>query len=339
MPSSIDLLAGQRLVVGFNGARLTDALKTFIQEFHIGGVTLFSRNIESPDQVRDLCLAIQDHARSNGLPRLFISIDQEGGVVARLKEPFTVFPGNPHMAGIADAKRFADVTAGELLSAGIDMNFAPVMDTADPEGGSAVENRVFPGGPEEVARMGAAVIRGLQERGVMAVAKHFPGIGRTRIDSHVDLPVMEAPVDALEEIELIPFKAAVAAGVSGIMLSHILYPALDPDFPASISRKIAHDLLRVKMGYDGLVLTDDLDMGAVEKHFSLTDALDNALEADVDLMLICHESPKIEQAFGRLRDALSDDSRLREKGEASLKRILKAKAAYPGQAEPPFWRE
>ena len=221
-------MAGQRLMVGFEGIEMNPDLRFLIDTLKVGGIILFSANIVSPEQVETLCAEAQAAARTCGQPPLFIAIDQEGGQVARLKEPFTRFPGNPHMQQSADAAHFARVTAWELQSIGVNMNMAPVLDVAPLEMESIMAQRAFGHDPQWVAEMGAAVIDHLQSSGIMAVAKHFPGIGRTILDSHIDLPHLDADFAEIEAIDLPPFAAAIRHKVAGFMLSHILYPRLDP---------------------------------------------------------------------------------------------------------------
>ena len=218
-------LAGQRLMAGFDGTHMDAALEHLITGLRVGGLILFRRNIASPEQVAGLCRAAQACARGSGLPPLFIAIDQEGGQVARLGPPFTQFAGNPAMRDEADAARFAEITATELTAVGINMNLAPVVDVA-PEGmDSIMAGRAFGSDPHAVARLGGTVIDGLQSRRIMAVAKHFPGIGRTTLDSHRDRPVLDADLAALEAFDLVPFRAAVDRAVAGIMLApHPLHP-------------------------------------------------------------------------------------------------------------------
>ena len=180
--------AGQRLMVGFNGSRFSDTLKHYIENLNVGGLILFAQNLESPSQISDLCHAAQSFTRRCGQPPLFIAIDQEGGIVARLKPPFTQFDGNPHMQSIQEAREFARITASELSSIGVNMNMAPVLDVLPPDGPSVMTSRSFGHDPGWVAQLGTTVIDTLQRRGIMAVAKHFPGIGRTVLDSHEDLP-------------------------------------------------------------------------------------------------------------------------------------------------------
>lgn len=319
---SPEQMAGQRLMVGFDGTDFDRDLAFLIEEFKVGGIILFSRNIQTPDQVAELCRSAQECAAACGQPGLFIAVDQEGGVVARLRKPFTEFPGNPAMAGEADADRFAAVTAAELRQVGINMNMAPVLDVA-PEGfGSIMERRAFGSDPAWVSRLGCRVIRGLQEGGVLAVAKHFPGIGRTILDSHLDLPSADLGMDELEAMELPPFAAAFREGVAGVMLSHILYRGIDPVWPASLSVRIARDLLRERMGFEGLVLTDDLDMGAVNKHFGIEEMVERIVAAGIDIVLICHKGPNIGRAYDRLLEKTMAEARA---SAASVDRILRKK--------------
>ncbi|MBW1989814.1 MAG: beta-N-acetylhexosaminidase [Deltaproteobacteria bacterium] len=319
-------MAGQRLMVGIAGKEADADARRLIEDYRVGGVILFSRNLGEPDQVRGLCSDLAQCAREAGLPPLFIAVDQEGGQVARLAPPFTQFPGNPFIRSREQAEQFAKDCAADLLWAGFNMNMAPVLDVplvAD----SIMADRAFSPDPGRVSELGTAVIEGLQRRGVLAVAKHFPGIGRTTLDSHVDLPTCQATAKELKE-DLLPFAAAVAQGVAGVMLSHIVYPALDETWPASMSPAIARDLLRDKMGYNGLVLTDDLDMGAIARHFDVETAADQALAADVDLVLICKPGPSIGRVHEHMARALEDDPMLVSAAQKSMERMAQARKRF-----------
>ncbi|MDX9818902.1 MAG: beta-N-acetylhexosaminidase [Desulfococcus multivorans] len=318
-------MAGQRLMVGFDGTTFNAELKFLIEDLKVGGIILFARNIESPAQVAELCRSVQVCANGCGQPPLFIAVDQEGGLVARLKRPFTEFPGNAAMTGVEDADHFAAVTAAELKSVGINMNMAPVLDVAPLGFGSVMEGRAFGHDPAWVARLGCHVIKGLQAGGIMAVAKHFPGIGRTLLDSHLALPMVDLDPTDIETVDLPPFVAAVEASVSGVMLSHILYRKIDPKWPASLSVRIARDLLRSRMGFGGLVLTDDLDMGAVNRHFGISEIIQRIVLADIDIALICHKSPKIVQAYENLVKVMDADLQADLAPTSSLRRILMKK--------------
>jgi beta-N-acetylhexosaminidase len=325
---SEEQLAGQRLMAGFDGKRLDRQLQGLIADLRPGGLILFKRNVESPGQIADLCRSAQQHASECGLPPLFIAIDQEGGQVARLGPPFTRFPGNPGIQGVTDAERFARITALELAWVGINMDLAPVLDAA-PEGfDSIMAGRIFGPDPQRVARLGAAVIAGLQAGGIMAVAKHFPGIGRTSLDSHSDLPRLDAGLNSLESYDLIPFKKAISQPVAGMMLSHILYPQLDPEWPASLSVVIARDLLRKRMGFGGVVLTDDLEMGAIARHYGFDAAIGQVLRAEVDIALICHSAQKLRRAHALMVKQIRASDGRRASAEASVARIMALKAQY-----------
>jgi len=321
-------LAGQRLMVGFEGQKLNKELKFLIETLKVGGLILFSHNLSSPKQIKTLCSSVQKYARSCGQPPLFIAVDQEGGEVARLKEPFTQFPGNPSMKDVKDAETFALITAKELSDVGINMNMAPVMDVV-PEGyESIMSGRVFGNDPAYVSTMGARVIEHFQKNGIMAVAKHFPGIGRTILDSHQELPILASERSELESFDYLPFLAAIKHGVSGIMLSHILYSKIDLDWPASISVPIAKYLLREHMGYTGLVMTDDLDMGAITKNFNFDSVIHQILLADVDIALICHKGPNIQAAFQKILERIESSDGMRDKARASVRRIIETKEKY-----------
>ena len=322
-------MAGQRLMLGFDGIDLNEEVKHIIGDIRAGGLILFKRNIETPDQVKALCKSCRAYAESCGLPPLFISIDQEGGTVARLREPFTLFKGNPYIEALEDARHFAAVTARELKSIGVNMNLAPVLDVAGDKGDSIMKDRAFKGNPERVASLGTEVIRTFQNNGILAVAKHFPGIGRTVKDSHLFLPELDMDLPDLETSDFIPFMAAKNEGVSGIMLSHILYPKLDEKWPASLSPFIAKDLLRDWIGYEGLVMTDDLDMKAIEKDIGT--CVYQILSSGIDMALICHKGPNIDKAYHEIRRLLQEDETLSILGKKSLERILRVKQKYLGQ--------
>ncbi|CAN2043930.1 beta-N-acetylhexosaminidase [Candidatus Magnetomoraceae bacterium gMMP-1] len=318
-------LAGQRLMVGFDGTDLNPELKYLIDTIRVGGIILFSRNIESPEQVKNLCLSARDYAKSSGIPPLFIAIDQEGGQVARLKEPFTTFPGNSYMKSVEDAINFAQITAKELSETGINMNFAPVMDIAPKEINSIMSERAFGHDPDWVCFMGGTVIDNLQKNNILATAKHFPGIGRTTLDSHLDQPCLDTELKDMENFDLIPFKHAIKHKVTGIMLSHILYTKIDPHWPASLSVSIARDMLRREMGFTGLVMTDDLDMGAIEKRFDFKEVIQRILSAEIDLALICHAGPKIETAWKYIKEMIGQSKKIRSESINSVKKILSFK--------------
>ena len=321
-------LAGQRIMVGFEGAELNSDLKFLIDTLKVGGLILFSGNLSNPEQIKTLCLSAQAYAASCGQPPLFIAIDQEGGEVARLKEPFTQFSGNPHMKSEKDAEEFAGIVAKELSGVKINMDMAPVMDVAYKGVESIMKGRAFGDNPAWVSKMGVTVIKQLQSNGIMAVAKHFPGIGRTTLDSHIDMPFLEVDSEALFAFDLPPFEAAINNGVAGIMLSHILYSGIDTKWPASLSTVIAKDLLRGKMGFDGLVMTDDIDMGSIAGRYDIKTIIKQILLADIDLVLVCHKGPWIESAFNEILCSMEQAQSVAEAGRESVSRIMRQKERF-----------
>ena len=324
---SDEQLAGQRLMVGFDGTTFNQDLEYLIGVLGIGGLILFARNLINPDQIKNLCINIQDYAKTCNLPPMLIAIDQEGGTVARLKKPFTQFPGNSNMRGQEDAAAFAETTAHELKQIGVNMNMAPVLDVVPENFAGVMAARSFGSDPAFVASMGQTVIEHLQKNNIMAVAKHFPGIGRTKLDSHLQLPDLDTDLAQLQEYDLIPFEAAAMQGVAGIMLSHIRYLKIDPFWPASLSYIIAKKILRDQMGYKGVVITDDLDMGAIKKHFNIATVIQQILSAEVDIALICHKGPDIENAHNSILNIIKNNAGLKSRCLISVSRILALKHA------------
>ena len=327
---SEEQLAGQRLMVGFEGKRFNQDLEFLIRDLKVGGIILFSHNVETPDQVKKLCGSIQEYAQAHGQPLLIIAIDQEGGQVARLKEPFTQFPGNSAMKDVEDARYFAATTAAELAEVGINMNLAPVMDVVPKEINSIMAERSFGHDPNWVSTMGVTVINCLQDNKIMAVAKHFPGIGRTSVDSHIDLPTCDGDLTEMKNFDLLPFEACIDNAVAGIMLSHILYNKIDPKWPASLSPTIAQKLLRDQLGFAGVSMTDDLDMGAIKKHYDIKTAIRQILLAGIDLALICHKGHNIEIAYQEILQNIQNSTKLRAGGIEAVIRIMNLKKKFLG---------
>jgi beta-N-acetylhexosaminidase len=210
------------------------------------------------------------------------------------------------------------------------MNLAPVMDVAPKEIDSIMADRSFGHDPAWVSKLGVTVISHLQRNKIMAVAKHFPGIGRTVFDSHVDLPIFDGDLSELESCDLVPFEACIRSGVAGIMLSHIIYRKIDPQWPASLSQRVAAKLLRERMRFAGITITDDLDMGAINKHYDMKTVIRQILLAGIDITLICHKGPNIEVAYKEILQNLKDSPELKTEGIESVSRIMDLKEKYLG---------
>ena len=289
--------------MAFSGEQLPDSYRDALKRGERGGAILFRRNIASLDQTSALCAEI---ARSSGgdTPP-FIAVDQEGGRVTRLPSPFTVLPPMRTFGDIDDIALTAHagkVIANELTALGFNLNFAPVMDVDSNPDNPIIGDRSFGRDPRTVMRHGVALLRGLQDGGVLACAKHFPGHGDTHLDSHLELPTVECDESRLRHIELPPFRAASGAGVAAMMTAHVVYPALDKDVPATFSRAICTSLLRREIGFEGVLFSDDLEMGAIANHHGVGHAAVESVWAGCDALLICKEEALQEEALKALVD-------------------------------------
>ena len=263
---------GQLIVAGFSGPTIPPELRSLARDLDLGGIILFGRNIEEPEQVAEL--AYEAQALSRELP-VWVTVDQEGGRVARLGAPFTRWPPACTLGRCGDTtlvERFGRALASELRAVGVTLDYAPVLDVRTNIENAVIGDRALAEEADEVARLGSAMIDALQANGIAACGKHFPGHGDTSADSHHELPVVEHPSERLHSVELKPFRAAVERGVAAIMTAHVLYPVLDTDAPATLSHRIVTELLRDTLGFDGLVATDDMEMAAITDSYTLEDA-------------------------------------------------------------------
>jgi beta-N-acetylhexosaminidase len=328
-PVALRRQVGQLLLAGFNGEQLPIELKALAREFGLGGITLFSRNIGEPEQVAELC----DEA-SRLTPDMpgWISVDQEGGRVARLKRPFTEWPPMATLGrsgDIALAERFARALAAELRAVGVTLDFAPVLDIHTNPRNPIIGDRALAARAGDVARLGAAIVRTLQNEGVAACGKHFPGHGDTSTDSHLELPLVEHPPERLREVEFEPFRAAIAAGVATIMTAHVFIPALDAKRPATLSRHVVTDILRRELQFDGVILSDDLEMKALANDYAIPDAAVLAIGAGCDGVLICSGDYEAQwAALEALVHAVEDHRLPLAQVEDSLLRQRRAKERF-----------
>src|SRR5580765_4840103 len=334
---------GRLLIAGFGGHQVPVELAALAREFSLGGVILFARNVAEPEQVAELCY---ESARLVPDLPLWVSVDQEGGRVARLKAPFTEWPPMATLGRSGDvrlAERFARALAAELKAAGITLDYAPVLDVLTNPKNPVIGDRALADKAEEVGRLGAAIIRTLQAEGVAACGKHFPGHGDTSVDSHLELPLIEHPPDRLRAVEFVPFRAAVQADVATIMTAHVFAPALDEKRPATLSRRVVTDLLRKELGFEGVILSDDLEMKAIASHYAVPEAAVLAIEAGCDGVLICSadydsQARTLEALvravetgrlpYARVEDALKRQQRAKERflGAAMVSRPANSKA-------------
>ncbi len=306
-PEQTDI--GQLFMVGLPTTELDSSTLQLIADLQINNFIIFKRNVHGKQQLRHLCDALKQACRKNGLPAPLISIDQEGGSVARLMPPFTQFVDARVLAESADPEKellaYADTCSRELLEVGINMNLAPVLDVCAAGHDYFMERRTLGGNPDRVAQLGVLVIDAMQHLGIAACAKHFPGLGAAVVDPHLELPQVAKSLAQLRAIDLPPFTAAIKAGVAAIMTSHTIYDGLDPVMPATLSKTILADLLRTELGYDGLIITDDLEMGAIEREQPLAEAALQSLQAGADLLLICHDHDKVRKTYRTVVDSVT----------------------------------
>jgi beta-N-acetylhexosaminidase len=318
---------GQLFMIGFQGTEVTKELRGLIQAYHPGGVILFSRNLEDAEQAAHLTNALQKLAPA--MP-LFVSIDQEGGRVARLPKGFTSFPGQGALGrvGVELAYAFAEITAAELRAIGVNMNLTPVLDVNTNPQNPIIGDRAFSDDPLQVETLGLAVIAGLQDNGVLACGKHFPGHGDTAADSHKELPVVSHGLERLRDIELRPFVHCFRNGLGAVMSAHVKYPALDPELPATLSRAVMTDLLRAQLHFRGLALTDDLEMHAILDHYSPEEAAIRALQAGADILMFCKNHERQIAAMDGVYRAVKTGAVSNLQVEHAVLHVLEAKERY-----------
>jgi beta-N-acetylhexosaminidase len=325
---SVRELVGQMFVIGVGGTEPDYYVEKMIRERNIGGVLLFAHNMESEAQTRALTGALQElSVKTEPAIPLFVAVDHEGGAVSRApwvtRQPAAARVGERGEPG--EAREIAARIGEELRRAGVNTDLAPVVDTGF---GAAIGNRSYGEDPRLVARMGAAAVEGFEGAGVVSAAKHFPNHGPATADSHADLPVVDHDLETLRSYDLPPFEAAVEAGVPMVMVGHLVYPAIDPGRPASLSPE-AVGMLREDLGFGGVVVTDDLAMAAASGGSSPARAAVGAVEAGADLLLISSPPQQQADAYDAVVGAVESGEIPRERVEASVERVLAVKARYP----------
>lgn len=337
---------GQLLWVGFEGTTVPPALRARLETGAVGATILFKRNLAfgatsgggAAQEVVDLdaLIALNQHlhlAAPDGTPAL-IAVDQEGGVVQRVRAPATRWPpmGSLDRFAASDDEAVATLVGramgDELRALGFDIDFAPVLDVHTNPGNPIIGDRAFGTDPELAARRALAFARGLDAAGVLACGKHFPGHGDTSTDSHLELPRIDHAWDRLERIELLPFRRAAAAGLPMIMTAHVVFAALDADRPATLSPQVVTGLLRGKLGYQGVIVSDDLDMKAIAAHMGAGVAAVGAIRAGCDALLLCRDEASQAEAEAALAREAERDSEFRRQVGAAAQRIRAMKLGH-----------
>lgn len=326
---SLEEKLGQLLITGISGTTLTDETIELISKYKVGGIIFYSANLPEPATALELINQIKKENANNAIP-LFLSVDQEGGLVSRLPG-FTKLPTNKQIGeqnNVELSYTIGTILGQQLRAYGLNMNFAPVLDVNSNPHNPVIGDRSFSNDPVIVRDLGIATMKGMQEKRIIPVVKHFPGHGDTAVDSHLELPILTKNIEQLSEIELLPFQQAIEQGVDVIMIAHILLPELDEDNPASMSKAIITDLLRDKLGYDGLVITDDLTMQAITKYYDIATAAVSSIIAGSDMVMIAHDYNAVLHTIAAFKDALQAGVLTEERIDESVKRILQLKHKY-----------
>ncbi|HPW41611.1 MAG TPA: beta-N-acetylhexosaminidase, partial [Bacillota bacterium] len=327
---TIEEKAGQLLIVGFPGDTKKEALQDYIDRLKVSGFILFSRNYTDFDSLYALARSLKEmNSLNNPLP-LFISIDEEGGTVSRLPKGGTRFPDARKVGKAGEpglTYKAGQTIAKELKAAGINLNFAPVLDIVESGENKLLIKRSYGSTPEVVSLHGTSFISGLQSEGVTAVPKHFPGHGNTSQDSHSTLPVIDTDKAAMQSRELVPFKAAIDAGLDAVMVGHIAFPKLDPTgLPASMSSYFLTDVLRKDLGFGGISISDDIEMqGYISSKDTVEECVISSFNAGLDIFLIGHTKAIQDQVYKALLDGCRDGRISEERLNESVLRIIKAK--------------
>jgi len=304
---------------GFDGDAPPEYIRALLRR-GLGGVILFKRNLRDLEQV---CALTAEVHRQAGAP-LLVGVDQEGGRVVRLPAPFLAPPAAAVLGAIDDpdlTRSVARAMGQELRAAGFTWNLAPVLDVHTNPENPVIGDRAFSHDPDRVARMGLAVFRGFEDVGILTTAKHFPGHGETAADSHLTLPESRQTAERWRAVEFVPFREAIRAGVPSILAAHLACPALDPSAPSSLSHAVITDVLRGELGFDGAVVSDDMEMGAIVAQFEIGEAAVRFLEAGGDLILVCRDADRQRQAIAAVESAVRSGRLSSARLQASLGRL------------------
>jgi beta-N-acetylhexosaminidase len=334
---------GQLFVVGFDGHDVPHSARSLFVDHGAGGAILFKRNIDSLEQTVAINTRLFEIGQSCAQP-LLVSVDQEGGRVARLRGICTDVPAMRVVGKAAESDpelpyRLGAMMARELVALGFHWDFAPVADVDTNPANPVIGERSFSRDADVVGTIAARFIEGMQGQGVAACAKHFPGHGDTDTDSHLALPRLPHSLERLRSVELVPFQKACKAGVASVMTAHVMFPALDEAEPATLSKTILEQLLRQELGYDGVCVSDDLEMAAVAERYDVEVLVEKGLNAGCDLFLICHDNDKAARAIEAAHKLVESGKVPVERVEQALRRVQAMKTRYVGAPAAPSLAE
>lgn len=321
---------GQLVMVGVDGHEMNINSQQLIQEYHVGGFVLLKRNVKDSQQLLDLVNSLKETNAVNKIP-LFLALDEEGGRVSRMPEEFKKMPPSQKIGDQNNrklSKRVGKILGKEIQTFGMNMNLAPVLDIVSNTQNTVIGDRAIGDNPDLVSKLGVQTMKGIQEQEIVSVVKHFPGHGDTSVDSHVGLPIVDYDLERLMFFELLPFSHAIVNNVDAIMLAHILLPKLDPDYPASFSEAIIEGILRMEMNYDGVIVTDDMTMGAVAENYNISEVAVKSIQAGSDIVLVCNNFLTEETVLKTILSAVETGKISSEQIDESVYRILKLKRKY-----------
>ncbi len=319
---------GQLFIIGFHGTTVPANLAHILSFYKPGGVILFARNLDDLAQATTLTKELRSHSPDTPL---WISIDHEGGTVFRLPNGLTPLPSSGELGRQNSEKRVAKVAsigARELRMIGVNVNYVPVLDLNTNPDNPIIGERSFGADPDHVSRLGWTTVKAYQEHGILPCGKHFPGHGDTNADSHHELPIVSLSAERLQERECRPFQTLIAKGLPAVMTAHVLYPQLDPDFPASLSKSIQTGLLREELQFNGLIISDDLEMSAIIDHSDIQEAAITAIQAGTDHVLICHDEARQTSSMDAVYKAVTDGRITESRIDESIDRIIHCKTQY-----------
>ncbi len=325
---TLDQKIGQLFIVGFDGEVINDEIIDLVKNQKVGGLIYFSRNVVDSNQI--IALNNEIKAIEKDIP-LFISVDEEGGLVSRVPEEYVKLPSSGYIGKFNDENlsyNVGKIIAKELKSLGFNMDFAPVLDIDSNPNNTVIGERAFANNADIVSRLGIKTMEGLRDGGIIPVVKHFPGHGDTDVDSHYGLPIVTKTLEELNNLEFVPFKNAIDNGADVVMVSSIILSSIDSEYPATMSKKVTTDILRDKLNFKGVIATDDMTMGAIIDNYSLTDAVIMSINAGSDLVLVCHGYDDILNSIVAVKDAVSSNIISEERIDKSVYRILKLKEKY-----------
>lgn len=327
---SIEEKIGQMVTVGIEGYTLDDNSRKLIEEYNVGGIILFGKNVDSSNQLLSLINSLKEANSKNRIP-LFISVDEEGGRVSRMPKEIKKLPTSKRIGQMNNKElsyKIGTILAEELNMFGFNMDFAPVLDINSNPKNPVIGDRAYGAELEIVRDLGIETMKGIQSGGIISVIKHFPGHGDTSVDSHIGLPTIEHDIERLNSLELVPFKDAIKNGADTIMVAHILLSKIDPDYPSSLSKTIITDILREQLGFNGVVISDDMTMGAIVENYEIGNAAIKAINAGSDIVLVAHGLDNSLAVINSIKEAVANGIISEERLNESVYRILSLKQRY-----------